>query len=222
MSSLFDYDSPFMRGLEWLVDVIWVNILLIVTSLPVVTIGAALTASYDSLRRIREGEGHVTRAYFRAFAANFGKATALWAVYGIIGAALAYTWIVLRIDGLLIPKIAFSVLWVIGFEWVWYLQSRFENTVGVTLRNSLLFGISYAMATIALAAIDAIAIYVLYASFMYFIQGLFLLVVLGPGFVLSIHVPILERVMKPQIQAGKQARTQADAEEPTQADESGA
>lgn len=202
MNSFFSYDSPFMRGLEWIVDVIWVNILLVVTSLPIVTVGAALAASYDSLHRIREGEAHVTRMYFRAFASNFGKATALWAVYGVIGAALAYTWIVLRIDGLLIPKIAFSVLWVIGFEWVWYLQSRFENTVGATLRNSLLFGISYPLTTIALAAIDAVAIYVVYASFMYLIQGLFLLAVLGPGFVLSMHVPILERTMKAHIAAG--------------------
>lgn len=202
MNSFFSYDSPFMRGLEWIVDVIWVNILLVVTSLPVITVGAALAASCDSLRRIREGEAHVTRMYFRAFASNFGKATALWAVYGVIGAALAYTWIVLRIDGLLIPKIAFSVLWVIGFEWVWYLQSRFENTVGATLRNSLLFGISYPLTTIALAAIDAVAIYVVYASFMYLIQGLFLLAVLGPGFVLSMHVPILERTMKAHIAAG--------------------
>lgn len=202
MNSFFSYDSPFMRGLEWIVDVIWVNILLVVTLLPIITVGAALAASYDSLRRIREGEAHVTRMYFRAFASNFGKATALWAVYGVIGAALAYTWIVLRIDGLLIPKIAFSVLWVIGFEWVWYLQSRFENTVGATLRNSLLFGISYPLTTIALAAIDAVAIYVVYASFMYLIQGLFLLAVLGPGFVLSMHVPILERTMKAHIAAG--------------------
>ncbi len=202
MNSFFSYDSPFMRGLEWIVDVIWVNILLVVTSLPIVTVGAALAASNDSLRRIREGEAHVTRMYFRAFALNFGKATALWVVYGVIGAALAYTWIVLRIDGLLIPKIAFSVLWVIGFEWVWYLQSRFENTVGATLRNSLLFGISYPLTTIALAAIDAVAIYVVYASFMYLIQGLFLLAVLGPGFVLSMHVPILERTMKAHIAAG--------------------
>lgn len=202
MNSFFSYDSPFMRGLEWIVDVIWVNILLVITSLPIVTVGAALAASHDSLRRIREGEAHVTRMYFRAFASNFGKATALWAVYGVIGAGLAYTWIVLRIDGLLIPKIAFSVLWVIGFEWVWYLQSRFENTVGATLRNSLLFGISYPLTTIALAAIDAVAIYVVCASFMYLIQGLFLLAVLGPGFVLSMHVPILERTMKAHIAAG--------------------
>lgn len=202
MNSFFSYDSPFMRGLEWIVDVIWVNVLLVVTSLPVVTVGAALAAAHDSLRRIREGEGHVTRMYFRAFASNFGKATALWAVYGLIGAALAYTWIVLRIDGLLVPKIAFSVLWVIGFEWVWYLQSRFENTVGATLRNSLLFGISYPLATIALAAIDALSVYVVYLSFRYLIQGLFLLAVLGPGFVLSMHVPVLERTMKAQIASG--------------------
>lgn len=117
----------------------------------------------------------------------------------------AYSWIILRIDGLLIPKIAFSTLWLIGFEWVWYLQSRFENTYGATLRNSLLFGISYAGTTLSLIALDALAVYIVYLSYMYLIQGLFLLVVLGPGFVLSIHVPILEHTMRAKIAAGSSA-----------------
>lgn len=213
MGSLFEYDSPFMRGMEWIVDVIWVNVLLVVTSLPVVTVGAAQTAAMESLRRIREGEGHVTRMYMRSFASNFGRATALWAVFGPTGALLAYSWIILRIDGLLIPKIAFSTLWLIGFEWVWYLQSRFENTYGATLRNSLLFGISYAGTTLSLIALDALAVYVVYLSYMYLIQGLFLLAVLGPGFVLSIHVPILEHTMHAKIAAGSSAPVDDDGDD---------
>ena len=37
-------DSPFMRGLSNLIDAIWINILMLVTSIPVITVGAALAA----------------------------------------------------------------------------------------------------------------------------------------------------------------------------------
>ena len=37
-------DSGFMRGLSDAVDAIWINILMLITSIPIITIGAALTA----------------------------------------------------------------------------------------------------------------------------------------------------------------------------------
>ena len=43
-------DSGFMRGLSDAVDAIWINILMLVTSIPVITIGAALTAGHDAAR----------------------------------------------------------------------------------------------------------------------------------------------------------------------------
>ena len=47
-----------MRGLSDAVDAIWINILMLVTSIPIITIGAALTAGHDAARRSLAGEGH--------------------------------------------------------------------------------------------------------------------------------------------------------------------
>lgn len=49
-------DSGFMRGLSDAVDAIWINILMLVTSIPIITIGAALTAGHDATRRTLSGE----------------------------------------------------------------------------------------------------------------------------------------------------------------------
>ena len=110
-------DSGFMRGLSDAVDVIWINILMLVTSIPIITIGAALTAGHDAVRRTLSGEGTATRNYFAAFRENLAKATLLWLIFGICGAAIAYSWIVLQITPLLIPKFALTIIWAIGFEW---------------------------------------------------------------------------------------------------------
>ena len=65
-------DSGFMRGLSDAVDAIWINILMLVTSIPIITIGAALTAGHDATRRTLSGEGTATRNYFAAFRSSEG------------------------------------------------------------------------------------------------------------------------------------------------------
>ena len=100
----------------------------------------------------------------------------------------------LQITPLLIPKIGLTLVWIIGFEWVWALQARFENSFGGVLANAFIFGVSRIGATLVLVTIDAIFLGLLVASWVYMPQGLFLLIVLGYGSVLMLHVPILERV----------------------------
>ncbi|TPF84828.1 MULTISPECIES: YesL family protein [unclassified Bifidobacterium] len=204
-------DSAFMRGLSNTVDAIWINLLMIITSIPLITIGAALTAGHDAARRVAIAEGHVTANYFKAFRANFLKATGLWIIFGATGAALVYSWVVLQITPLLIPKIGLTLVWIIGFEWVWALQARFENSFGGVLANAFIFGVSRIGATLVLVTIDAIFLGLLVASWVYMPQGLFLLIVLGYGSVLMLHVPILERVFAAYVAGGGNAPSDVSA-----------
>ena len=193
-------DSKFMRAWSNLTDGVLINILMLVTSIPIVTIGAALTAGHDACRRSIEGEGKsVTANYFRSFRLNFVKATLLWLPFLVVLVGLVYSWIVLQITPLLIPKFALSILWIIGFEWVFALQSRFENSVGGALRNAFIFGVSHIAMTAVLVAVDAVFVALLVASWFYMPGGLFLLVVLGYGTMLMLHIPVTERVFKPYL-----------------------
>ena len=150
-------DSKFMRAWSNLVDGVWINILMLVTSIPIITIGAALTAGHDACRRSIEGEGKgVTSNYFKSFKTNFIKATLLWLPFLVALIALVWSWIVLQITPLLIIKFALTILWLIGFEWVFALQARFENTVAGTLKNAFIFGISHIAMTVALVIVDAV------------------------------------------------------------------
>ncbi|MDF7665869.1 YesL family protein [Bifidobacterium sp. ESL0745] len=187
-------DSRFMRGLSDLTDAVWINILMLLTSIPIVTIGAALAAGHDASRRVLIGEGHATANYFKAFKSNFVRATELWLVFGLTGAALAYSWIVLQITPLLIPKFALTIIWAIGFEWVWALQARFENSFLTTLKNAFVFGVAYIGYTLGLLAIDVVFIGLVVASWFYMPQGEFLLIVFGYGSMVMVHIPLLERV----------------------------
>lgn len=185
-----------MRGLSDVIDAIWINILMSVTSLPLITIGAAVSAGYDASRRSLDGDGHVTANYFRAFRGNFVKATLLWLPFLAVGYGLLYAWVVLRITPLLAPKIGLTLLWLIGFEWTFALQARFENPVPRTWANAYIFGIGSIGYTLALAAIDVVFVAVLVASVLYLPGIAPLLVLLGYGSMLMIHVPILEHALR--------------------------
>lgn len=72
-------DTPAAVFLRLLADLMIVNLLSLICSLGVVTIGASLTAMYTVLfhRQRDEGMVNATKTFFQAFAKNFWKATAL-------------------------------------------------------------------------------------------------------------------------------------------------
>lgn len=69
--------------------IILLNILWMVTSLPVITVGASTTAMYYvALKLHKDGDVNVFREYFHSFKQNFLQATAAWAVLAILGAVV--------------------------------------------------------------------------------------------------------------------------------------
>lgn len=190
-------DSRFMQGWSNMTDGIIINLYMLITSLPLITIGASLTAGNVAARKVLQGEGKsVTQEYFKAFVSNFVKSTLLWLPYCAVLVLTVYLWIFVQIPGLLIIKFALSIVWFIGFEWVFALQARFENTVGRTLMNSIIFGVSHLAFTLALIAIDAVFVGIIVATIRLMPPVLFLVVVFGYGSMLMMHVPFTERVFK--------------------------
>lgn len=62
-----------------LTDLLILNLLWLLTSLPVLTLGASTSAAYAVLLRyVRDGGVPVTKTFFRCFKENFLQATALW------------------------------------------------------------------------------------------------------------------------------------------------
>lgn len=194
MFSFGSPDSKFAQGMEAFANAVWLTVLMIITSIPLITIGASLSAGHDAARRVENAEGHMTSAYFRAFASNFLKSTAIWIVMGPLLALILWAWIAVRIPPLLIPQFAISLIWLLIAEWVFALQARFENSIGRTLLNALIFSVVYWPATIGMIIIDAVFVGLVAASIIYFPQGLPLLLFIGWGSTIMLHTPLLERI----------------------------
>ena len=79
MSRIFDPENKFWNAIGKVADVTCMSLLWSLTSLPLVTIGAATTAFYAyTMRQVRDTEGSILSGFFGAFKQHFKKATLLW------------------------------------------------------------------------------------------------------------------------------------------------
>jgi len=73
---LLNYESPLMKTLDLVADVLIISLLWILTSIPIITIGTSTAAGYYVIsRRISNREHYILKDYFLAFRNNFKNAT---------------------------------------------------------------------------------------------------------------------------------------------------
>lgn len=169
-------DSKFMQAMSRLCDLILLNIVFLVTCVPIFTIGAASTALYNVCFRIgTEREEGIFRCYFRAFRSNFKQGTLLFLVLLIPFLLLIFSLnFYSALDG--IPHLltylctALLVVMVLIYSYVFPLLSQFSNTVKGTLKNALLLSIGYLPRSIAMAVLNVLPLAILYFQTLFFFQ----------------------------------------------------
>ena len=136
-------DNPAISAWNKITNIVLLNLLVIVTSIPVVTMGASLAAMHHVLyRMMRNEEGYLLRDYFGAFKQNFKKATILWLLMlGVLVILAVDVWFVVagagKVPGWLVGIILVTcIVLVMGMMYVFPLQARFENTIRNTIRNA--------------------------------------------------------------------------------------
>ena len=89
LQGLFNYDNPVWRFIGKLGDLIILNILWMITSIPIVTIGASITALYYvTLKLVRDEDGYTIKSFFKSFKENFKQSTIIWLIMLVIGLLL--------------------------------------------------------------------------------------------------------------------------------------
>ena len=165
--NLFSPDSALMITMTQITDCIFLSLFWLLGCFPVVTIGASFAALYDaSFRGLRKGDKHSWQRFWKVFKDNWkagivptvlflflafllGKGMiGLWnaAVYGQISWMLFAAGEFLGVTALGILSVAFPVL------------SRFENSLGMLLKNTLFLALANLPRTILLGILSAAAV----------------------------------------------------------------
>ena len=167
MKKLFDMDNPVMRALSVAADLLILNILTVICSLPIITMGAAFTAMNDvCIRIVRGEEGYIFKGFFRSFASNFKKGTLLGLVLIACALFLYYDYFAALTY---IPQMRFGILAmaVILFavcQYAFALLARYENTFGAMLKNAAALTVGYFPRTLIMV-VFAVALWLLSLRF---------------------------------------------------------
>ena len=128
-------------ALSGMIDLIVAGLLWLVCSIPVITLGASTTALYYAVNKcVRHNRGRLTPTFFSGFRSNFRQATIIWLIvlaYALIGVADAYAFQKMGHGPgsvlYTLSQLFFAPL-LLYFPWVFAFLSRFDNTVGGTLK----------------------------------------------------------------------------------------
>ncbi|MCQ2482604.1 MAG: DUF624 domain-containing protein [Clostridia bacterium] len=103
-------DSPFMEFLRKITDILILNIICFICCIPIVTIGAALTAKYYvAMKLSKDEESGVVVPFFVAFKDNFKQSTLVWLFQMVVTALVAFDWVVIFSNGLNNVEMSFKL-----------------------------------------------------------------------------------------------------------------
>lgn len=171
MGKIFDLESPFMRALNWIADMMIMNLLVMVCCIPVVTVGAAQTGMhYVFLKMVRGEDGYLVRGFFKSFTKNFKQATILWLIMLLIAAVYIGDIVIFKYSGIEFSRVlviaviavAFVVLMIAAY--VFPLLSRFDNSIKNTIKNAALLALANLPKTVLMLICYALPIVLAYFS----------------------------------------------------------
>lgn len=221
-----DIDGPLIQFLSKLADLMWLNILTILCCIPVITIGASLTAlHYMAIKIVRGEEGYITKGFFKAFRENFKQSTVIWLIFMVIIGVLATDYFIVLNAGVEINSVIKILIVLIAgmtlftFMYVFPLQSKFSNTVKKTIGNAFFLSLLQWPKTLLM-----IVLYIMPYVLIYVLPGLIPVILV---FSLSVPAVLSARLynkfflkMEEQILSGSAVEGKNGAEDADLSDES--
>ena len=202
MDNFFNLDSPVMSALSRMADLIIANILFIITSIPIITLGASTTALYTVVRTPGEKQysSSVFKNYFKAFGNNFKKSTLIFLLL-LIPAAIVVINLYILLVGLLensivnyiicaIPIVILLLVW----NYIFPLTACFENSIRRTFANAFVLSVAHLPTTIVVTVLNLLpaVMFIFFTEF--FFKTLIIWVFIGFALITKVTSLLLDRV----------------------------
>ena len=166
MDRFFHFDNGFMKAMSKLYDMIFLSVLWIVFSIPIVTIGASTTALYyTSVKVIRHERDYIFKSFWKSFKDNYVNATIFWlmliAIYAILGINIWSAFSVFgESAGMIMRGIYIFLTLLISFMsiYIFPVQSRYVMGKRQILKLCLFMGMKHLPSSVIMAVIGAVAV----------------------------------------------------------------
>ena len=199
MGRIFHPDSPVVRFLTKVAELVALNLLWVVCCLPVITAGPSTTALYCVARAmVRREHPSVARDFFKAFAANFKQSLLVWLILMIpMGLAAAF----LILTGSSVLKVGFglkALCWIgtviVACVWTYVhpLMAGFDNTLGNTLKNALLLPLANPIVAVLTTVLNWLPLAVWLIDLELFAAFSYVWLVIGGAFAATLNARMLD------------------------------
>ncbi|MCR4782764.1 MAG: DUF624 domain-containing protein [Lachnospiraceae bacterium] len=194
------FKNSILDVVNTLCNFIALNIVFLITCIPIITIGASLSALYSVMMKEARGEyGYLIRPYISEFKKNFKQSTESFLIIFILGLILSFNFFFWKAIGSPLGSIVMTLMLVFLFallcvtSYVFPLIARFENTTKQTFKNAIGLCFLNAKATGLILVIKAFIFFLAYFSSPFRI----LLVLFGFAFSAYLQSFVLIKVFKP-------------------------
>lgn len=182
--------NPVVDFINTLCNFFVLNLIFLITCVPIFTIGSALASLYYVMSKETKGEyGYLVRTYIREFKRNFKDGTLAFLPLLASGSMILFNLLFWPLRGTALSSgitgllIALSVIWLVIFHYTFPLVGRFVNTPVNSIKNAWGLAVRNLKWTVALLLIDVCT-----ACFCLFISlDTVLIIFLSLGFVLIVY-----------------------------------
>lgn len=221
MGRLFNMDNKFFTFMGKVADLIILNLICVLCCLPIVTIGPSLTAlHYVTMKMVRNEESYIVKNFFKSFKENFKQATIINLIMLVVGLMLFLDINIVKrmsgklYSGLFVVFIAFLLLYMLVFLYIYPVLAKFYNTIKHTFINAFLMSIRHLPYTFVMLVITLLPIGIFFIpSLQLQSTCLMLLLIMGPAVIAYLNGHFLVRIFDNYIPK------EEDAQEETLSDE---
>lgn len=172
--NFLNLDSPITHFLSRIIDFIILNLLWIICSLPIITIGASTSALYYCMMKIiRETESGIVKMFFQAFKQNLKQGCCLTIIFIATGAFLVfdlYKCMTLETKMSSIVELILCIMliiWMVIISYAFPLLAQFENTTKNIIKNAVGMSLVDLKKTIMIVLLNLVPI-ILFLEFTYY------------------------------------------------------
>ena len=205
---MFNFENPVMQFLCRVADLMILNILFMVCSLPIFTIGASLCALNQVTQDMAfDCDRNLFKRFFAAFKSNFKQGTILWLITVFIYVALICDFVLIigyfngtasNVLVILLAILLFLVTAVLSF--MYPLIVRYQNTMKEHMYNAMILAITKFPKTICMTLLLLFPAILVVLFPVVFVQTMVFWTIIGFAFVSfvvsSVYRPVFEELEK--------------------------
>ena len=200
MGNIFRPDSPLMRFMMLITNLIALNILWLISCIPVITAGASTVAMYSVLLSYIGGtDDAVVRPFFRAFKENFRIATPLWFLTLLIGAVMAAEVLYLSVGSQAWLKAIFGVvlfIYISAISYLYPLLARYQTTRRNAVFNSFALSLRHLLSSVCVVTLNVLPIVLLLVFTNIFWKSVLVWTLIGFSLIAYLNLRILLPIFK--------------------------